>query len=335
MSSAGPWRPLTISTATASPSWPSEPSATDDGNEGRGAVYVLFLNGPDLTLRAGPTSPFPVPAEGGTFSFEITLSNPTEFAKTVDLWTVAVNDSVSFEYQFGPVEQRFLEAFESRTFVREQRVPAHIEPGTYTINVLAGGFPFDVQASASFFAEKADSVAARVAGGSSERVTDWGGTWTEILPDGTAIPVAEQESVPETENVRVAASRSASAVQVAPNPFAGRTALSFALDTSAEVRLGRLRSARGARVALLARGQMAAGAHTGIVRRTQPPVRTLRLPPGGWESVRDRPNDTRKVTGLTLRAGRWWDRSHHVPGAAQFGAAPGFFWVRSCTPRGG
>jgi hypothetical protein len=123
------------------------------------------------------------------------------------------------------------------------RVPAQAPAGTYALTLNVGDYPAVVDASDSFTFEKqaAAGVAAREFGLAS------------LASEGAFFGGAAAAAP-------AAAAPAAATLSVSPNPSWGRSAVRFALEAGAAVRLSVL-DALGREVALLAEGALAAGQH--------------------------------------------------------------------------
>jgi hypothetical protein len=219
----------------------------DDGAGDAGAVWVLFLDGeaPDLTVSAVPTSGAPVPPEGGVLRYTVTVTNRTDDFAAFDLWMVAYNAEAGFERRFGLSRGHVLNPHESRTYARVQQVPAEAPAGLYDLTAYAGSYPTGVVASATFPVEKLAAEAAPLAYPVSP-VEGWDGTWQEV---------GETTGAAVTAHGEVAHLSGA-----APNPFAGRTTLSFTLAEATAVRLT-VYDVLGREVAVLVDEYREAGTH--------------------------------------------------------------------------
>ncbi len=106
---------------------------------------------PDLRLEITPVNgPIVIPPGGGSFRYDLALTNQSDTIRTLDLWVVLSGPGAN------RTVQRFARTLEpGRKFQRRfaLRVPGNLSPGTYSVTGNAGTFP-QAEASDSFQFEK-------------------------------------------------------------------------------------------------------------------------------------------------------------------------------------
>ena len=123
-----------------------------DGAPGYAAlIFGAPATQPDLRLEVTPVNgPIVIPPGGGSFRYDLELTNQSDNTRTLDLWVVLS----------GPGANRTVERFArtlepGRKFQRRfaLRVPANLSPGIYFVTGNAGTFP-QAEASDRFRFEK-------------------------------------------------------------------------------------------------------------------------------------------------------------------------------------
>jgi photosystem II stability/assembly factor-like uncharacterized protein len=195
-----------------------------------------------VAVSAAPVDPpVVIPPDGGAFDFTLTLTNTTGLPQSFEVWT-EVAGPIARNPVLGPQAVTLPPgATVSRTLT--QRVPANAPAGTYTYTASVGAFPGVVLASDGFTLTKQGSA-------SSEREAPAGAEGWSV--SGWTEPVAAQ--APEAFALAPAA----------PNPFASRTTLRFALRAAGPVRLA-VYDALGREVAVVADGPLEAGLHERVL----------------------------------------------------------------------
>jgi hypothetical protein len=127
-------------------------------------------------------------------------------------------------------------------------VPGAAPPGTYTLTLHVGDYPADVTATAGFTFEKVIGIAPRGEG------VPWAGA--PLTAEGEFFGVSPSEGTTFEASADVALAT----LPVSPNPFAGRAAVTYALDATAVVRIA-LYDVLGREVAVLTDGRYEAGQH--------------------------------------------------------------------------
>ncbi|MBU0520363.1 zinc carboxypeptidase, partial [bacterium] len=103
-------------------------------------------------------APIQIPAMGGSFDFDVTVSNNAPDAITTDIWfDVMLPDSNIFGPILGPAEIT-IPASSSISRLRTQAVPGNAPHGIYNYNVYTGGYPDITWHTASFEFEKTETT---------------------------------------------------------------------------------------------------------------------------------------------------------------------------------
>ncbi|RJP77052.1 MAG: T9SS C-terminal target domain-containing protein [Candidatus Zixiibacteriota bacterium] len=210
---------------------------------GEGGIILGYgeLTVPDVTVTLAPAAPpVQVPAGGGSFQFDATLTNPGTASQSCDAWIMARLPNGSW---YGPVLGPLnltLPAGGNLTRQRVQSVPATAPAGDYWYEGRVGYYPDLIADSSGFGFTK-------LATGNGPFVGDWACTG-ESFP-GEVGGTSSVASLPE----RVAFSAS-------PNPFNPTTVASYELRAASYVSL-RVYDTAGREVAALVNGWREAGAH--------------------------------------------------------------------------
>jgi WD40 repeat protein len=159
--------------------------------------------------------PITIPAEGGSFDFDISIGNNEELPVSCQVWIVTQLPNGNWsDPLLGPVEIDLLPAGSIQR-ERTQSVPGNAPAGTYTYEARAGVFPDNVWSSSSFAFEKTGSE------GSGNLENAWSG-------DGDDVSLMKvTDSIP-VDYVTVSAY---------PNPFNPITAVSYELRVASYVSL--------------------------------------------------------------------------------------------------
>ena len=192
---------------------------------------------PNITINMTPINPpIVIPAGGGSFNFNATITNNETSSQTFGVWIMVTLPNGS---QFGPVlgpVTLTVPAGASITRQRTQVVPASAPAGNYTYTGNVGSYPSTVYNSSSFPFSKST-----LDNGSFE------GEWANY---GESFEVGAAASAP---------------VEFAllgnyPNPFNPSTIIRYTLDSSSEVNLT-VYDLSGRAVADLVNGYRDAGSH--------------------------------------------------------------------------
>ncbi|NQS96923.1 MAG: T9SS type A sorting domain-containing protein [candidate division Zixibacteria bacterium] len=212
------------------------------------SMYEFFIRcmagaatAPELTVTLTPENPpIVIPANGGSFNFNIAATNSGTSPVTFDVWTYATLPTGN---QYGPiifVTDFTIPAGATIERDRTQEVPAGAPPGSYTYDAYVGVYPDIVWDEDHFdFTKSADSDGGPL-------VPDWY-NWGESFDDLTGEASA---FTPQRYEISPAY----------PNPFNPETHLSFALPNNGKVSLI-VYDITGREVAILAEGWYSAGSY--------------------------------------------------------------------------
>ena len=183
-------------------------------------TYVIewFDSQEEVSVNLYPLSlPIIIPANGGTFDFNIEIVNNTSIVQNFDIWTMATMPNGS---QYGPIidyPDFSAQPNWSGQRYRIQNVPANAPSGNYTYDAYIGDYPNSVQSEDHFEFTK---IAMTENDASAESWNNWGEGFDEI----TGI---KNEVIPYECEI----------VSISPNPFNASTVLSFELRDASEVKL--------------------------------------------------------------------------------------------------
>ncbi|MBC8204984.1 MAG: T9SS type A sorting domain-containing protein [FCB group bacterium] len=161
--------------------------------------------------------PIIIPANGGSFNFEIGAANNSASAVMIDVWTYVYLPSGT---QYGPLLNAGpvnVAAGGSPYRLRSQAVPANAPAGIYTYNAYIGDYP-DSVISQNFFEFEKLSVS-----DGGESIPDWK-NWGESF-DGFG------------EEITVAVIKENSLSKAYPNPFNPTTAIRYTMKEAGLVKL--------------------------------------------------------------------------------------------------
>jgi hypothetical protein len=204
-------------------------------------VYSVSLGQPDVSIAMIPYGPpITIPASGGSFDFNISLTNNEPTPTTFDTWIMVQLPSSSW---YGPVLGPVNLTLPGSTTIdrdRSQSVPATAPAGTYLYEGRVGFYPDAIWDAESFTFEKSLT-------GDGSPIAEWlntGESFDDFLTN------APDEALPEVYSLG----------QNYPNPFNPATTLSFNLPEAVKVRLS-VFDISGRLVATLADGWRQAGTH--------------------------------------------------------------------------
>ena len=184
------------------PGFPYDPDGTIAD---MGALF--FYHVAEVTI-APKNPPIIIPPSGGTFRFEATITNTSDAAIDIYVWTIANVPDIGY---FGPLIKRRLHLSPHQIFHHPnvpQEVPGMAPAGVYHYIAYVGYFPSDKMDSSSFaFFKTGKSTGGR-----------WSvGDWSEV-PEAT-LPMA------------------ASLLGNHPNPFNSATTINYELSSGGKVKL--------------------------------------------------------------------------------------------------
>ena len=185
--------------------------------QARDAIDYALNPGGDITVSVVPSGSTIIPANGGSFQFNIAAANAGTTAVSFDAWTMATLPNGS---EYGPiilVENLFLTPGNSVNRDRTQFVPANAPPGNYTYDAYVGFYPESVWSEDHFDFEKL-----AVSDGGVD-VTNWK-NWGEDF----------NESAPSSQ---IHHSSFIIHHSIAPNPFNSQATISFELRDAGFVSL--------------------------------------------------------------------------------------------------
>ena len=194
---------------TYTPNWQYNP--THDG-----VPNIELAAPPSVGVALTPVGlPIQIPANGGSFEFNIQVVNNENNPVTLNVWTMVTLPSGGV---YGPIinASPTLAPLGSPDRDRIQDVPATAPVGNYTYDAYAGIYPSVVWAEDSFTFEK-------LAAGDGAAVEDWY-SWGESFEDFGGESITAQ---PDEINL----------IKSYPNPFNPETTISFALNQAQNVSL--------------------------------------------------------------------------------------------------
>ena len=179
--------------------------------------YSVYTGPPPLSVTLAPYgTPIQIPANGGQFEFNISLSNSGSTAEIIDLWTMITLPNGN---EYGPimnVSDFNLLAGANPERDRSQAIPAGAPAGDYTYDAYLGDYPNTI-----FSEDHFDWAKSAVADGGPmvDNWSNWGEDFSSGLTDDRIIP---------TEFAFHAAY---------PNPFNPQTNLNFDIAEAGNVNL--------------------------------------------------------------------------------------------------
>jgi hypothetical protein len=201
--------------------------------------YEYASGAPDITVTATPdTLPIIIPAGGGSFDFNITLSNNESTPESFDAWCMVTLPNSS---QFGPVLGPFsltLTGGQTLDRDRTQAVPVNAPSGEYVYHAYVGGYPDDIWNEDSFSFTK---IAADAGSG---LIDQWMNAGKSFLKEPNG-------DLPSHQTL----------LSIYPNPFNPTTTLTYSLASAADVKLA-IYDICGRSIALQVNGWRDPGLHS-------------------------------------------------------------------------
>ena len=195
---------------------------------------------PDVTITLAPVvTPVQIPANGGSFEYNIAAANNEPAPQSFDVWCdITLPGGTSFGPVLGPVSIA-LAAGVSIDRDRTQIIPLHAPQGNYLYNAYAGVYPTGIWSSDEFTFEKLETEM----GVPEYNWDNWGEEFDD--PTGSADHIIPAEFALH---------------QAYPNPFNPETVIAFSLPKDARVTL-KVYDIQGREIAELADEFISAGYH--------------------------------------------------------------------------
>ncbi len=193
------------------------------GNGGETYALELLTIVQDITITMTPINPpIVIPAGGGSFDFNVTVTNTGTSPTTFQGWILVKLPDGSY---YGPVMNTpvtlTLPAGGSLSRVRTQVVPGSAPPGLYDYIGYVGTYPSAIADSSSFPFSKS---------GAGSRGMGFG-EWTNTGESFDLADVGAQHAAP------CSGSEATPTIAISPNPFNPTTTLTFTLPEASVVRL--------------------------------------------------------------------------------------------------
>ena len=217
--------------------FPDAPQIVSFGGGGASGIDITMYDPMDLSVSLNPLGgPIVVPAQGGSFEYEITLENHGESIAVFDVWTEALLPSGT---TYGPILQRTVSLNAGGQLFRQmtQSVPEAAPAGAYTYRAFVGDYPSLIIDDAGFDFEKS----------SAYDHSEWSESWN--ISGWYGEPAAD--ILPVSCHVSPAY----------PNPFNSVTEFAFQLAEPEKVKVS-LYDVQGRMIEKLTEGTFSAGQHT-------------------------------------------------------------------------
>jgi uncharacterized repeat protein (TIGR01451 family) len=208
--------------------------------DGFAVMFTTPTQAANLTVTLTPYgTPIVIPANGGSFSYNIAAANPGTSQVIADIWCdITLPNGHLTGPTLGPVTLTFAPGY-SINRDRSQNIPRTAPPGNYTYHGYVGDYPSTIYDQDSFPFTKSTT-------GDGPGVDDWANTG-ESFDD---LPDMVQAVIPEVYSLE----------QNHPNPFNPVTTISFGLPDAGMVKLA-VYDLLGRQVAELVNGYRPAGQH--------------------------------------------------------------------------
>jgi hypothetical protein len=233
----------------------------------QGAIFKIVPASHTLLVQAQPNiSPVVIRPGGGTFTYQVSITNPNAFPVTFDFWDDVFTPSY---HSLGLQISRFnVQIPAGATITRSnltQSIPGTAAPGTYYLRAFVGDYP-TVDWDASWFSF------VKQAGTADLAVQDWaGGGWDEISEQGT---------------VNGERNHADHIISISPNPFNPTTGIRFQIPEAGQVNL-KVYDTTGRLVAKLVEGWMESGVHDVTFDGSKLPsgIYLYRIQVGEWSAA--------------------------------------------------
>jgi len=205
-----------------------------------GIAYYYPVGTHDITVTLSPYGmPITIPANGGSFEFNIEVANLEINPVSFTVWTMATLPGGG---EYGPIINTFINAPASWSANRDrtQLVPASAPSGNYTYDAYVGFYPNNIWDEDHFAFEK---LAVNDCGSFPSGWSNWGEDFTDTKASNHAI------------------SPNCYQLDVCPNPFNPETTIMYELEEYSRVSLI-IYDVNGRKVAILAEGWESSGFHS-------------------------------------------------------------------------
>jgi len=232
---------------------PTDPATYDpDGTRADlGAFFFDQSGSGEIAVTATPVNPpIIIPAIGGSFAFDVSLTNVGSTPRSFDGWT---DVTLPVGGHYGPLlPPRLITLNSGASLIRRltQSVPATAPPGEYTLNVYAGDYSPILFLGTDRFTFQKLGVAS-----SLPDEPNWAVSGSLEIPDAESPPTQPVGPL---------------LYGALPNPFNPSTLLRFELPVASNVTLD-VYDISGRLVSVLASGWMEAGRHTAVFDGAQLP----------------------------------------------------------------
>jgi hypothetical protein len=211
-------------------------------------LYPGLLTPVAVSIRMTPHLPVvEIPAEGGNFRFDVTITNNQPLNQTFDAWSyVVMPDGTLSGTLMGPISITL--SYGAKTRERVQSIPSDAPAGWYTYNASVGIYPDIIIDACKFPFEK-------LGYGEGDGIEGWFCTG-ESFDEG----IAESGFFSELPRDKDVSPGEFALGLNYPNPFNNSTTIGFSLPDAAQVVLS-VHDANGRHVSKLVDGWRDAGVH--------------------------------------------------------------------------